>query len=201
MSTLRLLPTSVTEQPMTPPADRRARFRLLYDENFLAIEAYCFRRVPRDVAGDAVAETFLVAWRRIDDVPFGPDARPWLYGVARRVLANARRSTGRNDRLTDRLAIERGLSEQSASFSAQEATDDSPLFEALQQLSDDDQEVLRLLVWEELSHVEIGTILECSTNAVGVRVHRAKKRLADALLSAGSERSTLLPTRDESDPR
>ena len=66
--------------------------------------AYVLRRVERaEDAGDVVAETFLVAWRRMDKVPAGDEARLWLYGVARRQLANQRRGELRRSRLADRL--------------------------------------------------------------------------------------------------
>lgn len=65
------------------------RFRVLYAAHLNAILGYALRRVaaPEDAA-DVVAETFLIAWRRCADVPPGGEARLWLYGVARRVLAN-----------------------------------------------------------------------------------------------------------------
>jgi RNA polymerase sigma-70 factor (ECF subfamily) len=72
---------------------RNEGFESLFRDHYAAVRGYALRRAPRDMAPDVVAETFLVAWRRLDDVP--ADALPWLYGVARRVLANARRSADR----------------------------------------------------------------------------------------------------------
>src|SRR5437870_5088069 len=80
------------------------RFRAIYVENYLAVLAYALRRTETDDdAADVVAETFLVLWRRLDDAPAGDQTRPWLYGVARRVLSNARRSERRRSRLVARL--------------------------------------------------------------------------------------------------
>ena len=73
---------------------REDRFEELFREHYRAVRGYALRRAPGDLAQDAVSETFLVAWRRLDDVP--ADALPWLYGVARRVLANQRRSIDRS---------------------------------------------------------------------------------------------------------
>ena len=57
---------------------------------------YALRRTDNtDDAADVLAETFLVAWRRPDEIPPGPQARLWLYGTARRVLANQRRAERR----------------------------------------------------------------------------------------------------------
>ena len=72
---------------------RNERFESLFREHHAAVRGYALRRGPPDMAPDVVAETFLVAWRRLDDVPADP--LPWLYGVARRGLANARRSADR----------------------------------------------------------------------------------------------------------
>lgn len=83
------------------------RFSQIYQEHEREVLRYALRRCsePEDAA-DIVAETFLVAWRRLGDVPLGPEARLWLYGTARRVLANHRRGMGRRSRLADRLREE-----------------------------------------------------------------------------------------------
>jgi hypothetical protein len=82
---------------------RGDRFQALYEANYHRVLGYALRRADRDDAADVVAETFLVAWRRLDDVPSGEVARLWLYGTARRVLANQQRGKRRRERLTQRL--------------------------------------------------------------------------------------------------
>src|SRR4051794_39382842 len=79
----------------------------LFHDNSQSLLGYLLRRTdnPED-ASDALAEVMLVAWRRLDDVPAGDEARLWLFGVARRVLANSRRSTERRRRLGERLRQE-----------------------------------------------------------------------------------------------
>jgi RNA polymerase sigma factor (sigma-70 family) len=93
-------------KPSPEDARRRERFRELYADNYPLILGYAMRRcVQPEDAADVVAETFLAAWRRLDDVP--PEhARTWLYGVARRVLANQLRSRRRRRRLGERLGDE-----------------------------------------------------------------------------------------------
>ena len=81
---------------------REDRFEEMFREHYGAVRGYALRRIPGDLAQDAVAETFLVAWRRLDDFPADP--LPWLFGVARRVLANQRRSADRSSALERRLA-------------------------------------------------------------------------------------------------
>ena len=119
------------------------RFREIFNANVSGIEAYCRRRLPADQVGDAVSETFLVAWRRIDDVPEGAEARLWLFGVARRVVANALRSTGRSERLHLKLVHEH----QPTHTTVANHADNGVVLDALSTLSDDDQELLRLLAW------------------------------------------------------
>jgi RNA polymerase sigma-70 factor, ECF subfamily len=92
-----------------PPSDelRKARFEKVYEDNHGRILGYVLRRShDPDAAADVVAETFLVAWRRIDTVPSGDDARLWLYGVARRVLAEHRRRSRRHGSAVADLTVQ-----------------------------------------------------------------------------------------------
>jgi RNA polymerase sigma factor (sigma-70 family) len=182
----------------TVPADRSAaarhRFETLYAEHHPHVFGYVMRRCSRaDDAADAIAETFLVAWRRLDDSPAGEQTRPWLYGVARRVLANQRRGQRRHTALAEQLSAE--LARQQIPLAAcveQPGDDHKDLRDALASLSLDDRELLMLEAWEELSSEQIGTVLGCSAGAARTRLHRARRRLHDALERAGhaTENST-----------
>lgn len=167
--------------PVTSADQRVERFRSVYDSSYPDIEAYCRRRLGSDRAADAVSETFLTAWRRFDDVPADRSARLWLFGVARRVVANQLRTTSRQDKLHLRLVEQPTTQQPGADVMADSMLEQSPFVQALAMLSPDDAEVLRLVAWEELSHADAGVVLDCSANAVGVRMHRARQRLADAL--------------------
>ena len=156
--------------------DRRARFERLYANYSPDIAMYALRRVDREAAKDVVAETFTVAWRRLDDVP--AEALPWLYGVARRVLANQRRSSRRL------IALRRKL-ESDASGGPELC--DPDLADALRALPDEDREILRLVAWEGLTSAEAGTVLGCTASAARLRLRRARSRLAEALGDADSE--------------
>jgi RNA polymerase sigma-70 factor (ECF subfamily) len=161
---------------MKSAADRR--FDELYEQHFRHVLAYCLRRSPAADGYDAANEVFAIAWRRIEDIPAGEAARPWLYVVARRVLYRRWRSVRRFRRLTERagaLAV-RGLPDPEAVV-VQRAEYEA-VVEAATQLSSSDQEVLRLAAWEGLSHREIAQVVGCSIAAVDQRLHRAKKRLA-----------------------
>lgn len=159
--------------------DTESRLARLYDQHGRAVLAYAVRRCPdAQDAADVVAETFLVAWRRLHDVPPAEEARLWLYGVARNVLANHHRSERRRERLAERLRYElRAALEGLAEATPEGGT----LRAALDQLGLEDQEILRLCGWEELSPREIATVLGISDVAARSRLHRARARLRCAL--------------------
>ncbi|AQZ64499.1 putative RNA polymerase ECF-subfamily sigma factor [[Actinomadura] parvosata subsp. kistnae] len=165
-------------------AAERRRFEELYTEHYGAVSAYVHRRTdhPDDTA-DVLAETFTTAWRRLGDVPPGDQARLWLYGVARRVLANHRRGESRRTALAQRLRDELAAWQAPP---AQAPPDEVPhgVREAFARLADADREVLTLVVWEELGTAEIATVLGCSRMAARQRLHRARKRFAAELKAA-----------------
>lgn len=164
---------------MTSP-DHEARFRTFYAEHFDALLAYAVRRVPQPQdAADVVADAFLVAWRRIDELPPGDEARLWLYGVARKVLFNLRRSRHRRDRLGVRLRHE--LIHAAEQDPATEATERIVVRAALSRLGELDREVLTLTVWEELEPREIAHVLGINAQAVRTRLSRARARLREQL--------------------
>jgi RNA polymerase sigma factor (sigma-70 family) len=170
--------------------DRGDRFSELYRSQYEAVLRYALRRTDPDTARDVVAETFLVAWRRPGAVPADPgQAGPWLYGVARRVLANADRSRRRLERVTTRLGQERlpGQVPDIAGAVAERAR----LERALTCLTASDQEALRLVGWEELDLAEAALAMGCSRPAMAVRLHRARRRLVRALETADRGEGTL----------
>jgi RNA polymerase sigma-70 factor, ECF subfamily len=156
---------------------RDERFEDLFREHYAAVRGYALRRAPRDLAQEVVAETFLVAWRRLDDVP--DDALPWLYGVARRVLANQRRSARRNVALERRLA---GAVPTGGSGDPSESLGDKELVRsALARLSDREREALTLIAWHGLTGARAARAAGCTRSAFALRLHRARTRLASEL--------------------
>ena len=174
------------------------RFGQLYREQGRAILGYALRRVddPEDAA-DVVAETFLVAWRRLDEVPVDGRARLWLFGVARLVIANLRRTERRRTRLGERL---------SETLRTELATRPAPAGEAaaalraMNELGDDDRELLLLISWEELSPGEAARVLGISSLAARSRLHRARRRLR-ALLEQRDSAASRGPELDLEDAR
>ena len=164
-----------------PIAARRERFRAIYEANYTQILGYALRRCsePEDAA-DVVSETFLTAWRRLDAVPH-EDARLWLYGTARRVLANQRRGSRRRRQLGERLCEDL---RHAAPTAAERRGSLSQVATAFARLSDRDREIIALAAWEGLGAAELSNVIGCSQNAARIRLHRARGRL-DSLLLAG----------------
>jgi RNA polymerase sigma-70 factor (ECF subfamily) len=156
-------------------------FDALFEQHSARVLAYATRRtaVLAD-AEDAVAETFVIAWRKLDDAPDQP--LPWLLAICRRVLANQRRAAQSRSGLMKRL---RALA--SRPYEAP-TPPDSPAFDALAALKPEDKEILQLVAWDGLDHAEIATVLGISVNAVAIRVHRARGRLRAAVTTAEEEK-------------
>lgn len=149
------------------------RFRRLVLENSPAVGNYLRRRLSPLTAGDLddlVEETMLVVWRRIDAVPIEAEL-PWMIGVARNVLRNARRNRHR------RTVFESSLAPRASYPSAEESViADSSARDALLTLNDDDREILMMSAWDGLDTVALGVALSITTNAAAVRLSRAQSR-------------------------
>ena len=159
--------------------------------------AFCLRRIDRDQAIDCTADTFLVAWRRISDVPDGDKALPWLYRTAHHVIGDRYRQRNRSRALVAALEANpaTGHGDQPETVVVRREADTAVL-DALRRLRPADQEVLRLAVWEELPHAEVGELLGCSAHAVDQRVHRAAKRLGRELHATAGAASHVVPRFD-----
>lgn len=175
------------------PSIEQRRFERMYEAHVREVLAYCARRVGATDAADACAETFLVAWRRLDDVPPPPSTLPYLYGVAGRVVANQGRGLRRRSRLAAKLAA-LGVAPPAdpAALSLQSLTD-GHVAAAVRALPALDREIVMLWAWEDLPRSTIGEIVGLSTAAVDQRLHRAYRRLASAL------RSTVIDRPDDRD--
>jgi RNA polymerase sigma factor (sigma-70 family) len=153
-----------------------ARFRVLYDQSLPRVFSFITRALAPQVADadDLVAEVYLVAWRRIDDVPASPEDLLWLFGVARNVVAHHRRSTALRLRLQNRLDRERPVHDANVEVP-------NEVLVAVQHLPHREREALHLVVWEGLRTEDAAKVIGCSPNAVRIRVHRARRRLTDRL--------------------
>lgn len=164
------------------PEPRDERFDALYAEYRRPILAYCMRRVGPSDAADAASETFLVAWRRADEIPPPPRTLPYLYTIAHNVIRNQRRSNWRRQRLGSRLlglADEPSPDDPATVVVRREA--DSQVQAAVRQLRPTDREIVMLYTWEDLPREHIAQMMGMSRSAVDQRIHRAYRRLARVL--------------------
>ena len=161
-----------------PGDGRRQRFETVYAANHGPVLGYVLRRTASpDDAADVIAETFLTAWRRLDDVPPGDAGRLWLYGVARRVLANYHRGERRRSALAERLRADLAAAPPPPQFTGELAC----IARAFRRLPEADRELLALAGWEGLDAGQIAVTLGCSRNAARIRLHRARRRIAAEL--------------------
>lgn len=149
---------------------------------------YALRRASAEVAQDAVAEAFLAAWRRFDELP--KDPLPWLIEATRRTLANQRRSSARQVLLANRLAHEQSLHADAA---LERTIDEGTAMRALRRLSADDREALALVAWEGLTPVQAARSVGCSAVAFRVRLHRARRRLEHAMAEINEDDDAGVP--------
>jgi RNA polymerase sigma factor (sigma-70 family) len=169
-------------------AERRRRFDALFASYSSDIVAYCgWRAGSASDAQDAVADVFLTAWRRLDDLPEGDATRVWLYATARRVLANQRRSRRRRSALQERLAVEAAAAPPDATAAGGER---ELVRAALGRLRARDREVLLLAAWEGLSPAQIAAVLGCLTVTARGRLHRARRRFRTAFEELAAREGT-----------
>lgn len=162
--------------------DPRARFEGLYAAHNAAVRTYVRRRVDSQDADDVVADVFVIAWRRLRDVP--EDPLPWLLGVARRVMANRWRSATREAALRDRMMFERPRLAPSVSMTAESP---QTVLRALGAMRENDREALLLVAWEGLAPAQAAKVLGVSPNAFSARLSRARRRFERALAAQSTQ--------------
>ena len=153
-------------------ATAEERFTRLYERHFGAVERYVRRRIDDAAVRDVVAEVFLIAWRRLPELPGDP--LPWLYGTARKVLANEVRGSRRRIALATRVA---GQTDHAVRDHADDVASRVSVAAALDRLAEPDAEALRLVAWECLTLRQAAKAAGCSLPAFAMRLHRARARL------------------------
>ncbi len=157
--------------------DRRESFERLYHAHYRSVYAYARRRTDESVAQEVAAETFLAAWRRLDEAVDGGLA--WLYRTAHLTLQNQLRGQRRQIRLQARMGQ---LPHDAVTDTATSYADRAVIAEALQNLSDSDQELIFLVYWEQLDTRTAAKVIGSNPGAAAVRLHRARRRLREVLL-------------------
>lgn len=161
------------EQSDSPPPDA-VRFTALWEAHAGAVLAYALRHIDRDAAQEIVSETFLVAWRRLADIPGDP--LPWLLVVARNTVRNHRRSGYRRSVMHDQVAR---LSQAAAPVAGADelVAERADVLAALAALTAKEREALLLVAWDGLSSADAAQVAGCSAAAFHVRLFRARRRL------------------------
>lgn len=155
--------------------DDSHRFTTMYDQCRQRVWAYVVSRAGRQVADEVVSETFAIAWRRFDDVP--DNALPWLLGVARNVLRDNIRAEIRRESLTN------DLQSWTEGDHAEQVAERIAVVNALLSLPEDDRELLILVAWQGLTPRDAARVVGCTAATFRVRLHRARKRFAQAMES------------------
>ncbi|MFC8597838.1 RNA polymerase sigma factor [Isoptericola sp. NPDC057191] len=171
-------------------ADARERLSALWSAHAVRVQAYLWRHTDPDTAQDLLSETFLVAWRRLDDVP--APALPWLLVVARNLVRNAHRAARRRRTLDDELASLAASAPLAEAAPEALAVERDALLGALARLSAREREAILLVAWDGLAPPDAADVAGCSTATFHVRLHRARRRLAS--LSAATDSGDALPT-------
>jgi RNA polymerase sigma-70 factor (ECF subfamily) len=165
---------------MVGMSGERPAFEHMFRAHHAAVYRYVLRRVEGPAVEDVVGETFLVAWRRYEELAGEP--LPWLLGIARRVCANHLRGRSRRTQLHARLAAEPAPAQMAAAELMERS-----VRAALASLRDEDREVIALVAWDGLDNHQAARVLGCGVGAFAVRLHRARRRLARALDGATAE--------------
>lgn len=175
--------------------DKNAELARVVATHRQALLRYALRRLDdHGAVQDLVAETFVVVWRRFDEIPPRDQELFWLYGIAGRVLSNTLRGRQRSLRVEMRLALEREHIQDAPRYGEE---DIRQLMEALAELGPEERELLQLTYWERLSYREIGLVLGCSEKAAGIRISRARQHLRQLLNETNSPASiTPLPKQE-----
>jgi RNA polymerase sigma-70 factor (ECF subfamily) len=171
MAAVRIAAAQVTDAP-----ERAERFSALFDRHYPAVWRFVARRVWPDAVDDVVAETFLAAWRRFDDLPSDP--LPWLLNAAGKCLANHRRAATRAESLKDRLATESTPVRADATSQRQQR---DALVNAFASLADTERALLMLTDWDGLPARRAARVLGIPAATASARIYRARKKLRAAL--------------------
>ena len=164
----------LTRDPPGIP-DSELASRLFYD-HATRVQRYVRRHHPNVDADDVVSETFVIAWRRASEIESDREVA-WLIGVARNVVRNTTRSARRRHQYTEALISARPRISIDFADAVLLSEDLEPFRTAFAHLSTDDQEILLLAAWEDLSGSDLGTALDISAERANDRLYRARKRL------------------------
>ncbi|MEV6489976.1 RNA polymerase sigma factor [Actinoplanes sp. NPDC051633] len=171
---------------MTEP-DTTTQFTSLYERHHRQVYGYAVTRAGRDLADEVVAETFLIAWRRFGALP-RREPLPWLLGTARNVVRERYRAEERQRRIAAEMTA---WVEEAGADVADTVTDRAAVLAALAGLTEDDRELLTLTAWHGLEPRAAARVIGCTTATYFVRLHRARRRLTEAMAAADLQKEPI----------
>jgi RNA polymerase sigma-70 factor (ECF subfamily) len=171
-----------TQKERCPVDDPLQRFAGLYDRYYRNVVRYALQHAERGSAEDVASEAFLIAWRRMPDVPDPP--LPWLLGVTRNLLLKQAEAGRRRRLLADRVAAMTSAADMVAWDTGEHVVERVTALQVLASLPERDVEALTLVTWHGLNPREAAAVLGCSPRAFTAGLHRARRRLAAALTAA-----------------
>jgi len=155
----------------------QVRFAELWEAYAHRVLAYASRHVDATSAQDVMSETFLVAWRRLQDIPGDP--LPWLLVVARNTISNRRRSVNRARvvelELTRLARVARPVAGAEGTAVARDT-----MLRTLASLSSAEREAVLLTAWDGLDATAAAQVAGCSPSTFSKRLSRARARLESA---------------------
>lgn len=176
-----------------PEPEQISRFTAVYREHYRQVYAYAVARTGRQLADEVVADTFLVAWRRFAVLPRAAPL-PWLLAVARNVVRERFRAEARQQALAAEMQVWISDDELLVADVADGVAERAAVLAALARLSEPDRELLTLVAWHGLTPQQAARVVGCSTASYFVRLHRARRRLQNAMATA-TDPNTALPAR------
>lgn len=159
--------------------DAAARFTAVYDQTRPRVYAFAVSHAGRDLADEIVSEVYLVAWRRLADIP-RPEL-PWLLAVARNVAASQFRAAVRQRSIAAELRAWTTAAELTTGDIADQIGERYSVLAALATLTISDRDLLTLVAWHGLTAGQAAQVMGCTTAAYFVRLHRARRRLERAM--------------------
>ncbi len=172
---------------MRDVAQNADRFEALFRAHSRDILGYALRRLDsRETAADVMAEVFAVAWRKIEEVPEGDQARLWLFGVARNVVRNQQRSNWRRRNLASKLALD--LTVADLEPETQDTSEIDALLKAMKDLREDERELLQLVIWDGFEPSQAAHLLGIPATTARTKLHKARVKIRTALVAQGLER-------------
>jgi RNA polymerase sigma-70 factor (ECF subfamily) len=173
-----------------PVDDPLERFAGLYDQYYRNVLRYALQHADQGSAEDVASEVFLIAWRQLPQLPEPP--LPWLLGVARNLLRKQAGAGRRRRMLTDRIAAMTTAGDMLAWDASEHVVERAAALDVLASLPKSDVETLTLVTWHGLSPREAAQVVGCSARAFTVRLHRARRRLGDALQRAEAQQPAVI---------